>query len=133
MAYMPYTKIRMERTHMNPFVVIFYELSNGRCPVEEFLSSIDTSMRAKAVGLLQILQEHGCQLREPYTKPLGDGIFELRVQSGNNISRILYFFYAGGKIIVTNGFVKKTQRTPVQEITLAKKYRQDYCERMVKS
>lgn len=116
---------------MNPFTVIFYELSNGRSPVEEFLSSLDISMRAKAVGLLQILQEKGSQLREPYTKPLGDGIFELRIQSGNNISRILYFFYSGGKIVLTNGFVKKTQRTPAKEIKLAKKYRQDYLERMV--
>ena len=115
---------------MTLFTAVFYELPNGGNPVEDFLSSLDVTMRAKAVGLLQILQERGNQLREPYTKPLGDGIFELRIQSGNNISRILYFFYTGGKIIVTNGFVKKTQRTPVKEINLAKKYRRDYLKRM---
>lgn len=118
---------------MTSFTIVFYELPNGDSPVEAFLTSLDIPMRAKAVGLLQILQEKGNQLREPYTKSLGDGIFELRVQSGNNISRILYFFFTGGKIVVTNGFIKKTKRTPVKEIRLAKKYRRDYLERMIKS
>lgn len=110
---------------MTSFTIVFYELPNGDSPVEAFLTSLDIPMRAKAVGLLQILQEKGNQL--------GDGIFELRVQSGNNISRILYFFFTGGKIVVTNGFIKKTKRTPVKEIRLAKKYRRDYLERMIMS
>lgn len=78
-------------------------------------------MRAKLVGLLQILQEKGNYLREPYSKHLEDGIFELRGKVGNNISRVLYFFYCGRKIIVTNGFIKKTQKTPKSQIHLAKK------------
>ena len=62
-----------------------------------------------------------------------DGIFEIRCKVGNNISRVLYFFYFEGKIILTNGFVKKTQTTPTEEIKLAKKYRADFKERMGKS
>lgn len=62
-----------------------------------------------------------------------DGIFEIRCKVGNNISRVLYFFYFEGKIILTNGFVKKTQKTPTEEIKLAKKYRADFKERMGKS
>jgi len=38
----------------------------------------------------------------------------------------LYFFYHGREIILTNGFIKKTQKTPKKEIELAKKYRDDY-------
>lgn len=87
-------------------------------------------MRAKLVGLLQILQEKGNYLREPYSKHLEDGIFELRGKVGNNISRVLYFFYCGRKIIVTNGFIKKTQKTPKSQIHLAKKIRTNYIERM---
>ena len=87
-------------------------------------------MRAKIVGLLKILEEKGNLLREPYSKHLEDGIFELRCQVGNNISRVLYFFYYEGKIILTNGFVKKTQKTPKEEIRLAKSRRADYLERM---
>ena len=75
----------------------------------------------KMIGLLEILQERGSQLREPYSKHLEDGIFEVRCQSGNDITRILYFFYYRGKIVLTNGFVKKTQKTPRKENEFAKK------------
>ena len=60
---------------------------------------------------------------------LGDGIFELRCKLGSNITRALYFFYVGKKIIVTNGFVKKTQKTPPFEIKLAKERRSDWLQR----
>ena len=45
---------------------------------------------------------------------------------------MLYFFYCGGKIILTNGFVKKTQKTPRKEIEIAKIRRNDFLERMIK-
>lgn len=60
-------------------------------------------------------------------------LFEIRCKVGNNISRVLYFFYFEGKIILTNGFVKKTQKTPTEEIKLAQKYRADFKERIGKS
>ena len=72
-------------------------------------------------------------LREPYSKPLGDGIFELRAKVGTDISRVLYFFYYEGKIIMTNGFVKKTQKTPKEEIQIAKDRRKDFIERVMKN
>ena len=55
-----------------------------------------------------IAYEKGNMLREPYSKHLDDGIFELRCKFGSDITRVLYFFYYEGKIILTNGFVKKT-------------------------
>lgn len=97
-----------------------------------FLTSLDVKMRAKMVGLLELLGEKGNQLREPYSKYLGDGIFEIRCNVGNNITRALYFFYHEGKIILTNGFVKKTQKTPPEEIERAKEYRENFKERMGK-
>lgn len=57
------------------------------------------------------------------------GIFELRAKVGTDISRVLYFFYYEGRIVLTHGFIKKTQRTPAGEIEKAKKYRRDYIER----
>ena len=57
------------------------------------------------------------------------GIFELRAKVGTDISRVLYFFYYEGRIVLTHGFIKKTQRTPAGEIETAKKYRRDYIER----
>ena len=117
---------------MTKFEVIFYEKENGDCPIEEFMNSLDIKMRAKMSGLFELLEEKGTQLREPYSKMIEDGIFEIRCKVGNNISRVLYFFHFEGKIILTNGFVKKTQKTPTEEIKLAKKYRADFKERMGK-
>lgn len=59
-------------------------------------------------------------------------IFELRCKFGSNITRVLYFFYYEGKIIMTNGFVKKTQKTPKEEIQIAKDRRKDFIERMMR-
>ena len=111
------------------FEVEFYENENGDTPVEDFLNSLDIKMRNKLLMILNVLQEKGNQLREPYSKHLEDGIFEVRGKVGNDISRVLYFFYYNGKIIITNGFVKKTQKTPKSEIKIAKKYRKEYLER----
>ena len=88
-------------------------------------------MRAKIFRLLELLEQKGNTLREPYSKSLDDGIFEIRAKQGNNITRVLYFFYIGNKIILTNGFVKKSQKTPPSEIALAKKYRTEYERRLV--
>ena len=117
---------------MNKFEVILYENENGECPVEEFMSTLEIKMRAKMIGLLEILEEKGNALREPYSKHLSDGIFELRCKQGNDITRVLYFFYYGGKIVLTNGFVKKTQKTPPVELKLAKMRRDNFIERMAK-
>ncbi len=68
----------------------------------------------------------------PHSKFLEDGIFELRVKSPDGIVRILYFFYDGKNIILTNGFVKKTQKTPREEIQKAKKYKQNYQKQCLK-
>lgn len=61
--------------------------------------------------------------------PSMTGIFEIRAKQGNNITRVLYFFVIGRKIILTNGFTKKTQKTPPGEIELSKKYRSEYEQR----
>lgn len=108
------------------FEVEYYKKSDGTYPAEEFILSQDIKMQTKLFRLLELLELKGNELREPYSKSLSDGIFEIRAIQGNNITRVLYFFVVGKKIILTNGFVKKTQKTPENEIALAKKYRADY-------
>lgn len=114
---------------LNKFEVLFFEKDDDSCPVEEFLSSLDKKMRAKLLKEIALLQDVGNELREPYSKHLDDGIFELRAKQGNNISRVLYFFIINQQIILTNGFIKKTQKTPANELALAKKYREIYLNR----
>jgi phage-related protein len=105
------------------FEIIFLELKGGECPVQDFLDSLDIKMAVKLYGLMEILEEHGNFLREPYSKHLGDGIFELRAKVGTDISRTLYFFYEDKRIIMTNGYIKKTQKTPRSVLRTAKTYR----------
>ena len=108
------------------FNVEFYHLPNGDCPVREFLDGLDPRMRDKATTSLEILEEFGNQLREPRSKALGDGLFELRIRFSNDIAQVFYFFFVGHRIIVTNGFIKKTQKTPASELKLARKYKADF-------
>ena len=111
------------------FDVEYYEKEDGTFPAEEFILSLNAKMQAKMFRELELLETFGNELREPHSKPLGDGIYEIRAKVASDITRVLYFFVVNKKIILTNGFVKKTQKTPDSEITLAKKYRKDYLER----
>ena len=114
---------------MKKFDVEFYSKEDGTYPAEEFILTQDIKMRAKIFRQLELLELKGNELREPYSKHLDDGIYEIRTIQGNNITRVLYFFVVGRKIILTNGFVKKSQKTPKSEIEIAKKYRIDYNNR----
>ena len=107
----------------------FYQKEDGTVPAQEFLDSLDDKMAAKLYGMMDILAEYGNELRMPYSEHLEDGIFEVRAKVGSNITRVLYFFYVGKNIVMTNGFVKKQQKTPKAQIELAKKYRKIFLER----
>ncbi len=106
--------------------VIFYDLPNGQEPVREFLDGLDVKMRAKMLREIGLLAANGPELREPDSKPIGDGIFELRAKVGSDISRVLYFFFIGHRAILPNGFIKKTKKTPAAELQKAKRYPAEY-------
>ncbi len=111
------------------FRVSFYKTAAGEEPAKEFLLSLDRKMRAKMIRTIDMLAQNGTKLREPYSAPLEDGIFELRAKVGSNISRVLYFFIVGQQVILSHGFIKKTQKTPPREIERARKNRQDFQQR----
>ena len=112
--------------NMSKFIVEFFEKSDGTYPAEEFILSQELKMKSRLYRTLAVLETDGNNIREPYSKFLGDGIYEVRVQQGNNIARVLYFFVVNRKIILTNGFIKKSQKTPKSEINKAKKFRSEY-------
>ena len=111
------------------FHLELYNTEDGKEPVADFLNSLNDKLTAKLTGLMEILEEKGTTLRMPYSEYLEDGIFELRCKQGNNITRVLYFFFSGKQIVVTNGFVKKTRKTPPKKIMLAKRRRADWIRR----
>ena len=114
---------------MQKYKIFFYDLPDGSEPVKEFLDSLDVKMRAKMLWTIQLLEVNGIELREPYSKALEDSIFELRAKVGSDISRVLYFFVVGHKVILTNGFIKKSTKTPSGEKEKAKRYRAEYLSR----
>lgn len=109
------------------FKVEFFALTDGSMPALETIRSItDLKLKAKVFRSLRLLETFGNQLGEPDTKHLRNGIYELRTKQGSNIFRNLYFYHRGKVIVVTNGFIKKTQKTPEAEIALAERRRSDY-------
>ena len=106
---------------MDKYEVIFYETEDGTRPAYDFIETLSPKMQAKIYKIASMLEIDGTRLRLPYSEFLKDGIFQIRAQQEGNISRVLYFF-----AILTNGFTKKTPKTPPSEIELAKKYRADY-------
>ena len=63
---------------------------------------------------------------EKFFKHIDDGIYEVRIEVGSNIFRVFCFFDEGQLVILVNGFQKKTQKTPKNEILLAKKIKKEY-------
>lgn len=90
-------------------------------------------MRAKALRDIEILEEFGMNLCEPYVKPIkgemNKGLYELRIQFAGDIARIFYFTYEKDILVLLHGFVKKTMKTPAREIEKAVEYMTDYRRR----
>lgn len=108
------------------YEIEFYDLEDGSAPVKEFLDALDPKMKAKTLRTIDLLEQNGPRLRLPYSGSLGNGLFELRVRQGSDITRVLYFFFIGKKVVLTNGFTKKTQKTPPAMMELARRYKADY-------
>lgn len=110
------------------YKVEFYEDRKKGCPATEFLYSLQIKIRAKVSKWIEKLEEEGPNLPRPYADIVRGKIRELRVGFGSNEYRFLYFFF-GKAIIITHGFLKKTQRVPEEEIERAERYMRDFLER----
>jgi len=110
--------------------IIFYKTKSGSSPVEEFLDSLNSKQAQKVVWVMKIVEELETVPTTYYKKLKNtDDIWEIRVQQSNNIFRLLGFQQEARLVILTNGFTKKTQKTPKNEITLAEKRKKEYLER----
>jgi len=85
--------------------------------VETFIESLPLDERSSLRARIDFLGEIGNRSREPLSKSLGGGLFELRAKAG----RIFYCFKPGGVIVLLHGFKKKSQKTPRREMELARK------------
>lgn len=116
------------------YIIDFYKKENGKIPVQDFLYSLEPKLRAKAFRDIELLKTLGDELKEPYVKQLkgnnNKGLYELRIKFSSDIARIFYFTYCNNKYILLHGFIKKTMKTPTNEIDRARKYMEDYKRRV---
>lgn len=85
------------------------------------IESWPTDVLADYARLVELLVEHGPNLRLPHSRALREGLFELRPHGRSGIGRAFYGFLLGKRIVVVHAFIKKTQETPDKELKLARK------------
>ena len=115
------------------YKVEYIETENNKKPFEEFILGLTVKERAKifeTINYFLELKNNNLPIKESLSKHLEDGIFELRTSISDKIARTLYFYQRGAKIIITHGFIKKSQKTPRREIERAKDLRNKYNERL---
>jgi phage-related protein len=104
--------------------VRFYESVTGRKPVREWLLEQSAEDR-RIVGYDIETVEFGWPVGMPVCRPLGSGLWEVRSSlSGNRIARVIFCMWQG-EMILLHSFVKKTQKTPPQDMALADKRRKE--------
>lgn len=89
-----------------------FGLRQWRKEVDDFLCGIEAPLAARAITLLAMLEERGNQMNPKHSKALGDGLFELRVDSRGRALRFFYVFSKPQLIVVLGCLDKKTQKTP---------------------
>lgn len=109
----------------------FYQDGN-KCPVADFLQEItDQKLKVKTLRNIKQLAIQGSNATSPLIDYIEDGIYELRSIQNSNLTRIFYFFVVGNKAILTNGYIKKSQKMNSREFKKAKKYMSEYMKRFM--
>ena len=83
--------------------------------------SFPTGILANFLHITQMMEEFGPALGAPYTKTLGDGLFEIRAKGKEGIGRSFFCTVIGREVVILHSFIKKSQKTPLREIRLARK------------
>lgn len=89
--------------------------------VEQFVLRLPVGLSAKYLHLTDLMLEFGANLGLPHTKPMSNGLFELRVKGKEGIARVFYCTKVGKRIIMLHAFIKKTPKTPPNELRKAEK------------
>ena len=113
---------------MGNITCFYYITESGKSPVRDFIDSLDSGSQRKFFFVKRLLEEFGHRLPQPHAKYIDDEIFELRFKSQEGHIRVLYFFFHQDKVIFTNGFIKKSAKTPQKEKILAVERRRLFLE-----
>lgn len=88
--------------------------------VEDHILAMPPKIQARMIKLLELMEKHGANLGAPHTIPMGNGLFEIRAKAQEGIGRGLYCYLKGQHIYVLHAFVKKSQKTPKNDLDLAR-------------
>lgn len=89
--------------------------------VEEQIVALPDTLAARYVVLTRRMTALGANLGPPHTDSFGDGLFELRLKGAEGIARVFFCTLVGRRIVMLHSFVKKTQKTPMRELDIARK------------
>ncbi|MFH0775652.1 MAG: type II toxin-antitoxin system RelE/ParE family toxin [bacterium] len=112
-------------------VVTFYKTADGKYPIQDFLDSLPGKVVQKVIWVLSLLEDLDVVPSSYFKKLIGE-IWECRIQFGSNTYRIFCFFVDNSVVVLTHGFVKKSQKIPKSEIKRAEDYRKDFLRRRTK-
>ena len=107
--------------------IVFYELASGEKPVAEYIKSLSDQQAEKIVFVLDLIETVKV-IPNKFLKKLKatDDLWEVRIQQGNNIFRLLGFLDGDELLILNHAFTKKTQKTPRKEIKKAERRKKEY-------
>jgi phage-related protein len=109
-----------------PWRIEDYRTAAGETPVRTFIAGLLPEAKAEAIALIRLAEVLGNKLREPHSKALGDGLFELR----RNQVRLFYVFEPGQIIRLLDGMVKKQDRIPADALARVRSYQKDARRRL---
>lgn len=78
-------------------------------------------IQASFTRITEQITEHGPNLGMPYTRPFGDGLFEIRAKGREGIGRAFFCTLVGRRVVILHGFIKKTEQTPAKELRTARR------------
>ena len=105
--------------------VVFYRTRGGAEVVRDWLRSLDDADR-QAIGLDLMRVQYRWPVGMPLCRALGDGLWEVRTSlPSNRIARVL-FSMQQGRLLVLHGFIKKTQKTPPDDLALARRRNREF-------
>jgi phage-related protein len=87
---------------------------------QDAIMGFPAGIQARYIHLTERMVVFGPDLGMPHTRPLGKGLFELRMKSKEGIGRVLFCTLASQRIMMLHGFIKKSQKMPSKEIKLAR-------------
>ena len=96
-----------------------FEITYYSTKVQEQIIELPDTLAARYIVLTRRMLAIGPNLGEPHTKPMGNGLFELRLKGAEGIARVFFCMFIGKRIVVLHSFIKKTDRTPKRELEIA--------------